>query len=78
MTNARIKEIQTWPLKDAPLQRWILLVLFSALLALLLFPSILAPTPKYDLGDVVSKDIKAGQTFFGGGPRFHGGTPQGV
>ena len=61
--NSKVKEWLSWPLKDTPVQRWVLLVFISALLALLLFPSILTPTPDYNLGDVVSKDIKASQTF---------------
>ena len=63
LNPAWLKQALLWPLQDSPLQRWIMLATLCAALAVLLFPSLLTPTPDYDLGDVVSSDIKARQAF---------------
>jgi hypothetical protein len=43
--------------------RWYILLSLSIILSILLFPSILAPTKSYSLGDIAERDIKASNEF---------------
>jgi len=44
-------------------QRWYILLGLSAIISILLFPSILTPPKAYRLGDVADRDIKASRDF---------------
>jgi len=44
-------------------KRWYILLSLSAIIAILLFPSILTPPKPYKLGDVADRDIKASRDF---------------
>ncbi len=44
-------------------QRWYILLALSAIISILLFPSILTPPKRYNLGDVANLDIKASREF---------------
>ncbi len=59
----RLRSWLAWPIADSPVQRWVLVISLSGLLALLLYPSVLEPLPQYELGEVINRDIKASRTF---------------
>jgi len=60
---ARLKAWLAWPLGSGQAQRWLAIALLSAVVAVLLFPSILEKTVSYKIGDVVERDIKASRTY---------------
>ena len=45
------------------IQRWLILLALSLIISILLFPNILRKPPKYDLGDIAERDIKASHNF---------------
>jgi putative nucleotidyltransferase with HDIG domain len=45
------------------MQRWLTLIALSLIISILLFPNILREPPKYNLGDVAERDIKASRDF---------------
>ena len=59
----RVRKWLTWPSRASKGQRWFVVLLLAAALALLLFPSNLIRTRDYSVGDVVARDIKASRTY---------------
>lgn len=61
--DSRLRRIIRWPIQDSPVQRWTLVTILAAILALLLFPAILREIPHYEIGDIALRDIKASRTY---------------
>jgi putative nucleotidyltransferase with HDIG domain len=60
--GARVKgQPSFWSRTEA--QRWYVILGLSAIITILLFPSILTPPKTYKLGDVADRDIKASREF---------------